>query len=321
MKRFLFISALSLFFIYSYSQNITDGDLNNWTLHSFTGGTYYEPINGWLMTMNKLADLPAVVGGPGPVTTERTTDTYQGTYAAKLISKEFIVGLSHLFIPGAVGTFTVDLVAQIARVGRPYTYSEKPRRFKGYYKYAPVNGDSCLFLVLLTKYNTSSHKRDTIAISRNTVNVNVDSYTPFDYEIAYRDTITTPDSITIFVTSSGFLNFANLQACHGQLNSTMYVDELSFSMVNGIDMPVNPQVKVSLFPNPTFSKITICTKKFLDKCRLEIFDLKGSLVKIFQYEGSSATADVSAFPSGKYYYRLIDHNMLLNSGSFIIGIR
>ena len=211
MKKILVLSFLLAAFVCSYAQNITDGDLNNWSAHSYSAGNYYEPLNGWLMTLNKLAEVPAVIGGPGPITTERTTDVYQGMYAAKLTSKEFIVGISHLFIPGAIGTLNVDMVAQIARVGRAYTYTEKPRHFKGYYKYAPVNNDSCLMLALLTKYNTVLQRRDTIAIGRMASVAAISTYTPFDVEIRYRDTLTTPDTVTLFVTSSAFLNFADLR--------------------------------------------------------------------------------------------------------------
>lgn len=318
MKKTLIIITLFFAFSNANSQTLPDGDLNNWTLHSYSGGTYYEPINGWLMTLNKLADVPYPIG-PGPVTTERVSDSYQGAYAAKMTSKEFIVGVNHLFIPGVVGTVNVDILAQIAKVGRPYTYPEKPRRFKGYFKYAPVNNDSCLMLVLLTKYNTSLHQRDTIAIARHAETATLTAYTPFDLEIEYRDTVTTPDTISLFLASSAFLNFANLQACHGQINSTMHVDELAFSMVNGIEMPVMPLVDVKIFPNPSMDKISISTSKQLITCTLEIYNSAGLKIKTLPFEGSDITLNVSGLNNGKYYYKLSAMRQVLNSGSFIVA--
>ena len=319
MKRFLVLSFLLTAFIFSYAQNITDGNMDNWSAHSSGAGTYYEPINGWLMTLNELATVPVVVGGPGPITAERTSDVYQGSYAAKLTSKIFNVGGVLLFIPGTIGTINLDIVNQTLRTGRTYTYPEKPRRFKGYYKYAPVNNDSCLILTLLTRYNTSLHQRDTIAMGRQASTGTLSTYTAFNIEIIYRDTVTTPDTVIIILASSGFLNFTNFRECHGQLNSTMYVDELSFSMVNGIDMPVNPSMNVNIYPNPAVNTITFSTEKPLRNGIIEIYDINGKHIRTKSIDGSLLKTDVSGFAPGKYFYTIHDKKQLLNSGGFSVS--
>jgi hypothetical protein len=208
--------------------NITGGCFDEWK--DITTGVYpyYEPAGDFLKTLNLLASLPPEIGGPGPVTTEKTTDSYSGAMAAKLISKVFSPQQgTNIFLPGLVASSELNIPAQTIDLGKPYT--GRPVSFKGYYKYFPVSGDSALIEVLLTKYNTSLHKRDTIAITKNIIKNTVSSYTLFDYALTYHST-DTPDTAVILLVSSAGINFQNLQGCTGQIGSTMYVDEIYFGM-------------------------------------------------------------------------------------------
>lgn len=208
--------------------NITGGCLDEWK--DITTGVYpyYEPSGDYLKTLNLLASLPPEIGGPGPVTTEKTTESYSGAMAAKLISKVFSPQQgTNIFLPGLVATSELDIPNQTIDLGKPYT--GRPVSFKGYYKYFPVSGDSALIEVLLTKYNTSLHKRDTIAITKNIITNTVSSYTLFDYPLTYHSTAN-PDTAVILLVSSAGINFQNLQGCTGQIGSIMFVDEISFGM-------------------------------------------------------------------------------------------
>lgn len=208
---------------------IESGCLDDWQNHTEGDYTYYEPAGNFLRTLNMLSALPPEIGGPGPVTTEKTTDAYSGTYAAKLVSKNFCPSQnSCIFIPGLLGATVLDIPGQTIRLGKPYT--DKPLRFTGFYRYYPVAGDSALIEVLLTKYNTSLGKRDTVAITKNILKNEVSTYTAFDYSLNYLNPGLTPDTVTILCVSSAGINFSSLTQCQGQPGSILYIDDIDFIM-------------------------------------------------------------------------------------------
>ena len=119
----------------SAQSNLTNGYLEDCTQYGTAPNTYYQPDGGFFGTLNELVDLLAMIGGPGPVTIDRVTDAYQGSYAAKATSKQFY----EIFLPGMIGTTTLDIANETIYLGRPYT--NQPYSFTGHYKYAPVGGD------------------------------------------------------------------------------------------------------------------------------------------------------------------------------------
>ena len=211
--------------------NITGGCLDQWTLlDDGTGNKSFEPAGGFLRTLNYLYTLPVAAGGPGPLTSDTTPDSYSGKYAALLTTKNFSPMGSPILIPGLVGTDSLDISAQNIRLGKPY--SLKPLRFQGYYKYEPVGGDSAMVSVLLSKYNSVAGKRDTLAIARQIIKNTVQIYTLIDIPLIY-DTAyiaQTPDTLTLLLCSSAGINFADLFHCKGQVGSKMWIDEISFIM-------------------------------------------------------------------------------------------
>ncbi|HOV11832.1 MAG TPA: hypothetical protein PLL90_08715, partial [Bacteroidales bacterium] len=105
----------------------------------------------------------------------------------------------------------------------------KPLKFRGYYKYAPVGGDSALVSVLLSKYNPALGKRDTIGLGREIFKNVVTEYTMIDLPINYQSQ-ETPDTLTLLVCSSAGIRFDDLMNCKGQVGSTMWIDEIFFIM-------------------------------------------------------------------------------------------
>ncbi|MCX6306170.1 MAG: PCMD domain-containing protein [Bacteroidetes bacterium] len=183
------------------------------------------PSDNWMSTLNTLASLPFSVGGPGPVTVFKSTDSYSGTYAAKGVSNIFPLGPITIFIPGMIGTAKMDMVGVRALLGQPCAGC-RPSHLKGYYKFEPVNGDSCAAVILLSKWNSSAKKRDTIGYGKFVGHNAVSTYTNFDIPIQYAGTGTV-DTMTLLVVSSAGFNVINFMGSVGQVGSTMYVDELS----------------------------------------------------------------------------------------------
>jgi len=209
-------------------KNIRGGCFDQWTMvDDGFGFKSFEPLGDYLRTLNYLATLPAAAGGPGPLTTDSTSDAYEGSYAAKLITGTFSPMGEPILIPGLVGTDSLDIPNATIRVGKPY--SSKPLKFRGYYKYSPVGGDSAMVSVLLSKYNTALGKRDTIGLAREVYKNTVTEYTMIDLPIVYQ-TQETPDTLTLLVCSSAGVRLDDLMNCKGQVGSTMWIDEIFFIM-------------------------------------------------------------------------------------------
>ena len=207
------------------TSNITDGCFDDWKVYSFAYD-YINPTGEFLQTLNELAGLPPEAGGPGPATADKTTDCVQGNYAVKLTSSSFQPTGTLIFIPGYVGASVLDIPNATVHLGKPYAL--RPQKLQAYYKYAPVSGDSALFQVLLTKYNTELSKRDTISYDRITVKSAVANYTLMDISLTYNDMINNPDTLTLLFSSSAAVNFIDLMGAQGQEGSTLWLDDVKF---------------------------------------------------------------------------------------------
>lgn len=206
--------------------NITGGCLDQWVWAN-DGNDFYclEPSGGFLHSLNYLTTLPSSASGPGPQTTDSTTDSYSGKYAALLTTKVFTVQGTPILIPGIVGTDSLDIPNATILLGKGYT--QRPTKFNGYYKYQPVGGDSGVVFVLLSKFNTVSGHRDTVAFARQIIKNAVSTYTFIDLPIDYRSSAT-PDSLTLIIASSGDINFVDLMGSKGQEGSRLWIDEIQF---------------------------------------------------------------------------------------------
>ncbi len=208
--------------------DITGGCFDQWELVGDGSGNYcLEPAGEYLRTLNYLTTLPSAAGGPGPLTTDSTSDAYSGTHAALLTTKSFSPMGTPLIIPGLVGTDSLDISIQNIRLGKRYTL--RPTYFEGYYKYVPVGGDSALISVLLSKYNSGLHKRDTIGFAKRIYKNKVVNYNQILLPITYFKT-ETPDSLTLLICSSAGINFNDVMNCKGQVGSQLWIDEISFIM-------------------------------------------------------------------------------------------
>ena len=209
--------------------NISGGCFDEWV--SWDDGYGFkclEPAGSYLRTLNYLTTLPGAVGGPGPQTTDSSTDSYSGKYAALMTTKSFSPQGTPILIPGIVGTDSLDIPNSNIRLGKRYTL--KPVKLLGYYKYQPVGADSGIIMVLLSKYNTVTHSRDTVAFNQKVIKSAVTTYTAIDMPIIYHTTSVTPDTITFLAASSGGVKFQDVMHCVGEVGSKLWIDEVSFQM-------------------------------------------------------------------------------------------
>lgn len=273
-KNFIFVTAAFLTSVNLLAQTPTNGDLENWFTPPMTN---YENPTGWATSND-------IVGAFGLSNVTKVTSPVQsGTYAAKLESID-IFGLSTA--PGLIGIVTIDPLDQSLTPGQAFT--ERPDSITGFYQYAPISGDNFLVLGLLTKWNGTS--RDTIGTALFTSGTTLSSYTRFSAPFQYANT-TTPDSLTLIISSSAVLNNATV-------GSIAYVDNINFvSGSTGInDFSINNSV--SIYPNPSTNVISIVGLPY--NYELSLTDLTGKIVAKVFTQNAIHQIDISDLQNGIY---------------------
>lgn len=301
MKNFHFSFLFTLVTcggLFAQSQ-IDNGSLDNWV----NQGSYDEPAGTMLKTLNSLTSLGV------PVTVTKTTDA-KNNLAAQLKSGTLVA--LNIFVPGVLATIQVQTAPPAAFLGVPFT--DKPERFKGWYKYSPVQGDSAEILIALMKRNGAS--RDTVARAALKVKNTVSSYTQFDLPLTYFSTTTVPDSLVILCVSSAGYNFSNLLACAGKNNSTLWVDELELEYSAGLTERF-PGLSLQVWPNPASEVVWVEAEGLPEGAQIILTDAQGR--EVLQATGSRwpHSLSVGHLAPGRYFLKVVQGQRILARGSFV----
>jgi len=311
MKKLFTLFAILLLAQVGMSQStLPNGDFESWTLSPY--GPWYEPGGGFFSTLNILDTIAT----PPGVTAYPCDTAFSGSKSVRLITRE--IAVMFIKIPGVIGTLQINWNTFNATLGTPFTWTTKPERFQGHYMSFPLNGDSTGAIVLLSKWNTSTMKRDTIAYTKLVFHGTVVEWTEFNEEINYWDNTTMPDSITLLLLSCAGFNAVNMMGSVGQVGSQALFDNVTLTNISGVDMLMMPDVNVTLAPNPASEKMTITLSEQIKNGVLEVYNTQGKRITQFNLNGLSETLNVSSLKSGMYYYRVTDGSKSLNTGSFII---
>lgn len=318
-KLFLLIIIGFLFKPMLGQDTIPNGHLESWYHVADSSHTYdyWNPAGGFLKTLDTLATIPPDLQGPGPVTAERITDSHSG-YAAKLTTKLFLVGSLPILIPGALGTITLHLPNTNVNIGVPYTFSKPPMNITGWAKYQPVSGDSASVVLLVSKWNPGKNVKDTLMFGKIVLHTMDAAYKEFTVPMTYYDLVTKPDTVTFLACSSAGFNVLNLFGSVGQINSTLYIDDIVLALTNGIQEVLLPKIGVKTFPNPVKDFLNIELSEDIKEGTLFIYSERGEYLTSFSLKGINNSFPVNYFANGLYFYKLMKNNHALNSGSFII---
>lgn len=212
-----------------YTNKLADPDFENWKQFYSTTGTllYEDPASGWWASLNKLA----LIGGPA--TSSKTTDAHSGNYAIRLETRKFgdSIIITGLLLSGIFDPILLKDVPNFVIDGQPF--KKKPIKFSGYFKYFPVDGDTCNFYINITRYNSSTGKKDTIADANLNVWETVSTYRQFEMPLTYYRTDLEPDTIKIaIISSAGGQDYTG----HGtpKVGSALLLDDLSLEIPTGI---------------------------------------------------------------------------------------
>ena len=288
MKQFLlfsFLVALTSMSLNAQIYYMSNGDMEQWTNY-----TTYDHPNGWDSPNVEMAAF-----GAGFVVS-KSTDAHSGTYSAKIETKTVF---SMYTVPGVLvhGTFTANIAAGTLEISGGDTCTVRPATFKGFYKYTPAGGDSCIIAAGIFKRNTVSGLRDTIAYATFYQSGTVSAWTEFQVDFDYNSS-ETPDSLLVVASAS------NQTA--PVTGSVLYVDDFSFEgTVVGIK-PVYSE-SASIYLDQANNKIIISNIPESKKGNsITVYNSLGVAVyKIKLSNSSMIKIDASAFTKGLYIVELV----------------
>ncbi|HNS11480.1 MAG TPA: T9SS type A sorting domain-containing protein [Bacteroidia bacterium] len=307
MKKITLLTILTFLSIsFTNAQVIPNGGFENWTAN--TTGTYaYEMPDFWKTTDSVSL---AFTAGLMHSAVKESSEIHGGSYALKLMAWT-AVGSS---VPGAASNGDIDVATQTIIKGTPDTV--RHRVLNGFYRYIPAGSDDCFIIATLVKWNTLTNMRDTIAYGQFTTNTasGGTGYSPFTIEMSYNDWTQNPDTMVILITTE------QLQIGSGTLGTVLYVDDLSFTGVVGIDSPESLINSVDVYPSPAASMINIRVDLRQAKTlQFNIYDIRGRHVYSDVLEPNDTRVNISQFPAGNYRLNIMDGNTKLYSAPFVIS--
>lgn len=266
---------------------VPNAGFETWT----TVGAYSLP-SGW-------DNINAKTNPMSVYTCEKGTPGNPGSSYLKLTSKTMGTSVA----PGIAVSGVLDTATYIPKSG--FAYTARPANLTGSWQYMGFSGDVGHIAILLSKWNTSLSKRDTVAFTNYALAGMVMSWGTFTIPVTYMSSSLTPDSAIIVLAASGTTP-AN--------NSYLYVDNLAFTgsvPTTSVANITDHSTATLLYPNPATGTITISYNGVSEKyIKILISDVSGRSVLTLSpktIKGENAfPLNVSGFAKGIYIVRIID---------------
>ena len=296
----LFISFLLLFTFCSFAQQVPNGSFETWS----SG----EPDQWNTSNQN-------ILGLDFTVVTRETADPQQGTSSAKLtVVTKTIPFVGSFTMQGALtlGELNIDIFAQTATLTGGTPFTGMPQKLTGYFKYQPVNNDTCVFGWGLTKWNNGV--QDTIGYGAIDTMGTFNTWTYFEVPLEYL-VWEAPDTMNILIVNSNPLD----GIVH--TGTKLWVDNLSFVYgtvgIEGVTFPKG----ISIYAEP-FARQLIVSTSFEKPENLDIslFNMAGIETNHWKRSMQTSTErlDLNNLPTGTYVIRITSGNRLIDSRKITI---
>lgn len=308
-KAILIIFSIFLSGNFLSAQTIPNAGFESWTDYT-VGSVNYSLPDFWKTTDSISASMPIFATNS---VVQETAEVHGGSSAMKLIGWTALTSPA----PGAASNGDID-VSDLTNLkiikGTPDTVRHE--KLNGFYKFAPVGGDTCSVIVTLVRWNTTSNSRDTIAYGKFDAHTATPApgYAPFTVNMEYYSWTLNPDTMVILIHTSP------LVIGSGHAGTILYIDDLSFTGVVGINELQSNINSVEVYPSPASSSMTIRVDlKKATSLHYNIIDIQGKLVFADVLEPFETRVDVSQYPTGNYKLQLMDGSTQVYSGSFMIN--
>lgn len=285
MKKTLLFTTLAMIAISTIAvAQIPNSGFETWT----NMGTYSNP-DGW-GTMNNTTSVSSIY------TATKGTPGSPGTAYLKLTSETIgSVVVNGIAVSGQLDSITKQPISGFA-------FNQRPQKFTGKWQHMIYGSSQGSVSVKLTRWNTSTNSRETVANAYQTLSGMAMSWAAFTINFAYL-TGNVPDTCIIVLKASGG---APTQ------DDYLWVDNLAFSGTvsgTGIENQNNFLNNLSVYPNPGSENIIVdLNLKSSEKTTFELIDLTGKIVlsktvSLPQGE-SSQLFDISGLAKGFYFIKI-----------------
>lgn len=245
--------------------------------------------------------------GSSPISVRRVTDTvHGGSYAARLQTRVYtpaswniyktwgipFIGHNYLDTLGIIYSGNVNVTNSTFYPGIPCT--QKVSQFKFYYQYKPNGNDTAECRVMLV------NQRNPVAGGwfKTNVATGASGWQQATVNLTYVSALT-PDTMWVLFSSSSLDRVP-------KPGSIFWLDDMSITLLSGVDEMKAEENKINIFPNPASEFINIQSEEKNDKVLLtEIYSTLGEKIKWDGYPDElSFKINVSNFPKGIYYVKV-----------------
>lgn len=245
---------------------------------------------------------------PFNVLLERTDDSFQGNWAAKVESK---ICYDDFGQPRLQAGHLYTSETESGLVPAPLTwsieYTERPQELSFHYQFHREGIDSAAVYLLLFNYDIDTHFVDTVATASGYISDETTTYEEFVLPIDYLKE-TQPSFIhIIFICSKTIGDLGQVTYTPAYENAhpgtTLWIDNVVLR--GGTVNTTSPQEKgwnFSAYPNPTEDEIHIDIPQQIQVDKVQVYDNQGRVVKEFKDFGN--TLNISDISKGIYYLKL-----------------
>jgi hypothetical protein len=293
---FTFIIILIFWGTQSFAQQLPNGSFETWN-----GGEpdFWNTSNMNLLGLVTFTTVAKDVSNP-----------QQGTASAKLTVVTKTIPLVGTYtVQGALtlGTLNIDPIGQTATLSGGYPFTGMPQKLTGYFKYQPVNNDTCYLGWGLTKWNNGI--QDTIGYAAIDTMGIFNNWTYFELPLEYQ-IWEAPDTMNILFVNSNPLDGID------HTGTKMWIDNLSFVYgtvgIEGVTFAKNLSIYAKrdakqLIITSNFEKPQILDISLFNMAGIETNHWKRSM------QVSTEQLDVNTLPAGTYVIRITSGNKLIDT--------
>lgn len=276
------VSFLTLLFSTVSMAQIPNSNFENWsTINGYQSPDSWDNLNQITFSNGIYTCFQGTPGNPG--------SSYLVLMSKSVPGRGVVPGIA---VSGKLDTSTYKPLS-----GYPFT--NRPQSLNYNIQYMPYDpSDSSSVKVLLTKWDTTTMLRDTIAYGASYYNAMAHSWFVGSTYLNYQSG-DAPDSALIVLSSS---------SKSSKNGSYIYLDNLQFSgSVIGISEQSKNQDEIVLYPNPTTESFTMELKNNVDEAEINVYDIIGKQVFRASFS-NSVTVNTMGWSRGTYFVKISRNN-------------
>lgn len=283
MKKSLFILVVATVISSTLLAQIPNNGFENWT----TVGSYSNP-DDWGTMNNTTASASVYTATKG---TPGSTGASYLKLTSKTVGPTVVNGIA---VCGVLDPITMQPVSGIPYTGQPLSLTGK-------WQHMIFGSSQGSISVTLTKWNSVTNQRETVASGSQTLSGMAMSWANFTINLNYVMS-TAPDSCIIVLKASGS-NPTN--------NDYLWVDNLAFTgSVAGLNKQESFLQDLSVYPNPTKENINLVfNSEISQNIIIEVTNIEGKIVRSKQLSllkgKTEHTIDVLDLSKGTYLVKII----------------